>query len=112
MVERYNLGPEALAAPGKGGTVLGRRLAEALGVMVGDDLRVVAPPPDAASADPGKNSAVSVVCVLGRWWILVYIWQTPAGLYCRLSKPRKFCRCTKLATALNCSSLTRKPLSG
>ena len=31
----------------------------------GDDLRVVAPPPDAASVDPGKNSAVSVLLRVG-----------------------------------------------
>ena len=65
VVERYNLGPEALAALERGELVLGRRLAEALGVMVGDDLRLVAPPPDAASVDPGRNTAVSVLLPVG-----------------------------------------------
>ena len=65
VVERYSLGPEALAALERGELVLGRRLAETLGVMVGDDLRLVAPPPDAASVDPGRNAAVSVVLRIG-----------------------------------------------
>lgn len=65
VVDRYSLGPEALAALERGELVLGRRLAEALGVMPGDDLRLVAPPPDAASIDTSRNTAVSVLLRVG-----------------------------------------------
>jgi len=65
FVERYNFEPTVRRALDDGALVLGRRLAEALDVSVGDEIRLVAPPPDAGSIDPSKRTAVSVVLPVG-----------------------------------------------